>query len=173
MPRMTPAQAGGTNVCAFLDTIALSELGAAVLANPNTDDGYNVLVGCTPTRLLTFPSYATHPAIYNKALNSTAAGRYQLLSRYFAAYKAQLGLPDFGPVSQDAIAIQQIRECRAFDAVVAGEFVTAIGLVAHIWASFPGAGYHQHEQELTTLQSAYLSAGGQIASLANVTGSVA
>ena len=42
-------------------------------------NGYNVLVGSTPANPLTFPSYADHPNVFDAALDSTAAGRYQLL----------------------------------------------------------------------------------------------
>jgi hypothetical protein len=56
----TAAQAGGANRCAFLDMLAVSEIGAELLAE--TDNGYNVLVGATPAHPLTFPSYATHPS---------------------------------------------------------------------------------------------------------------
>ena len=37
-------------------------------------------------------------------------GRYQLLSRWWDAYRKQLGLKDFSPKSQDAVALQQIKE---------------------------------------------------------------
>ena len=43
-------------------------------------------------------------------LKSTGAGRYQLLSRWWDAYRKQLGLKDFSPKSQDAVALQQIKE---------------------------------------------------------------
>jgi muramidase (phage lysozyme) len=160
MPRISAEQAGGSNRLAFLDMIAHSEIGAALLSA--TDDGYNVLVGSTPAHPLTFPSYATHPNILNRSLNSTAAGRYQALSRYARAYMASLKLPDFGPVSQDLIALQQIRECRALPFVDLGYFTTAVGLVNHIWASLPGAGYQQHENALPDLQAAYVAAGGKV-----------
>ena len=65
---MTPNQK------AFLDMIAFSEIGPALLAK--SDDGYDVLVGSTPDRPLLFTSYAEHPNILNAACNSTAAGRY-------------------------------------------------------------------------------------------------
>ena len=161
MPRITPEAAGGQNVCALLDCIASSEIGPGLLAA--SDDGYNVLVGSTASAPLLFDSYAAHPNVYNPRYRSTAAGRYQLLSRYFAAYKSLLRLPDFGPVSQDKIAIQQIRESRAFDLIVSGQFAPAIAAIAHIWASLPGAGYGQHENQLSNLQAAYLAAGGQLA----------
>ena len=146
---------------AFLDLIAYSEIGPALLAV--SDNGYDVLVGSTAARPLLFPSYATHPDILNTALHSTAAGRYQLLHRYFYAYALQLGLKDFSPASQDTIALQQIKECRALSDIEAGHIDEAIAQCAHIWASLPGAGYAQHENKLADLETAFTNAGGTLA----------
>jgi muramidase (phage lysozyme) len=146
---------------AFLDMIAWSEIGPALLAV--SDDGYNVLVGSTAEHPLLFDSYADHPNILNRKLDSTAAGRYQLLHRWWVSYKALLDLPDFGHDSQDEIALQQIRECRALPAIDSGDLHTAVNLCAHIWASLPGAGYDQHENRFAALQAAYTTAGGTLA----------
>ncbi|MES9187223.1 lysozyme, partial [Cutibacterium acnes] len=73
---------------AVLDTLAFSEIGAPLLKV--SDNGYNVLVGSTPWKPILFDSYADHPRrliALNPTLSSTAAGRYQLLARYFDAYK--------------------------------------------------------------------------------------
>lgn len=145
------------NLSAFLDTIAHSE------GTPRygQDDGYNAIVGGA-----LFDSYADHPRVLvevRPGLKSTAAGRYQLLARYFDPYKAQLSLPDFSPESQDKIAIQQIKECHALDLIEAGKFEDAVAKCAHIWASLPGANYGQHENRLSTMLAAYLDAGGTIA----------
>ena len=151
-----------SNQKAFLDMIAFSEIGAALLTE--TDNGYNVLVGATPAHPLTFSSYATHPNVFNHALDSTAAGRYQVLHKYAVAYMASLHLPDFGPESQDAIAIQQIRECGALPDIEAGNFADAVAKCAHIWASLPGANYPgQRMNVIATLQTAYVAAGGTLA----------
>lgn len=149
------------NEQAFLDMIAVSELGPEVIRK--SDNGYNVLVGSTPRAVLTFKSYAAHPNVYSKALNSTAAGRYQLLYRYWLAYSAQLKLPDFAPASQDRIALQQISECAARPSINAGRIEEAIKRCARIWASLPGAGYGQHEHELDYLVQEYERAGGTVA----------
>lgn len=161
MPRITPEEAGGQNVCAFLDMIAWSEVGRALMAV--SDDGYNVLVGATASKPLLFHSYATHPNILNRRYRSTAAGRYQLLSRYWPAYRDLLQLPDFGPLSQDRIAIQQIKEQHALRDAATGHLLDAIGNVSNIWASLPGAGYGQHEHHIDDLRAAYLAAGGTLA----------
>jgi muramidase (phage lysozyme) len=129
---------------------------------PTMDQGYDVLVGGG-----LFRSYADHPRrlvelpkLRNK---STAAGRYQLLARYFDAYRKQLKLADFSPASQDLIALQQIREQRALDDIKAGRIREAIEKCRNIWASLPGAGYGQHEQKLDELLAQYLAAGGVLA----------
>ena len=152
---MTPNQK------AFLDTIAHSELGAQILVSSN--NGYNVIVGSTASKLILFDSYADHPrklVQIRPGLASTAAGRYQLLARYFDVYKRQLGLEDFSPHAQDMIALQQIKECRALNLIDAGNFNEAIEKCAHIWASLPGAGYGQHENKMDDLRLAYVRAGG-------------
>ncbi|ANC42920.1 glycoside hydrolase family protein [Pandoraea pnomenusa] len=156
MARIDAAAAGGQNVCAFLDMLAWSEFTSRIAGS---DDGYNVIVGGD-----LFASYADHPrkSVWIKRFNlwSTAAGRYQLLSRYYDAYKKQLGLPDFSPVSQDKIAIQQIRERGALADIKAGRIESAISKCRNIWASLPGAGYGQVEHALGPLLEQYLKAGG-------------
>lgn len=167
MPRISPAAAGGRNVCAFLDTIAHAEIGPEMLAM--SDDGYDVLVGSLPGDLHLFAEYADHPLINASAIEyapgvwSTAAGRYQILSRYWRHYQRQLGLPDFGPESQDRYAIQQIREQRALPLIQSGRFSRAVEACSNIWASLPGAGYGQREHELEHLVRVYVEAGGQLA----------
>jgi muramidase (phage lysozyme) len=126
------------------------------------DRGYNVLVGGT-----LFVGYKDHPRVLvdlpRLGIKSTAAGRYQLLARYFDAYKKQLKLPDFSPASQDAIALQQIKERRALADIDAGNIRTAVAKCKNIWASFPGAGYGQHENALEPLLAHYIKAGGTLA----------
>jgi len=153
------------NQRAFLDTIAHSEIGARLLAQ--SDNGYNVLVGSTPDHPHLFTSYADHPRqliTLNGNLKSTAAGRYQLLARYFDYYKSFLQLSDFSPTSQDAIAIQQIKERKAFDDIEAGNVELAINKCANIWASLPGQlnVYNQHINKMDDLVAAYVQAGGTI-----------
>lgn len=144
------------NERAFLDMIAKSEG-----TYGNGDNGYNVMVGNT-----LFVGYDTHPhklIHLTPTLASTAAGRYQLLAKYYDVYAKMLGLTDFSPASQDAIALQQIKECRALDDINAGNFEQAIYKVRHIWASLPGAGYGQHENKMATLKQDYIDAGGSVA----------
>jgi muramidase (phage lysozyme) len=160
MTRSTKDQLGGQNVAAFLDMLAASEIGPALLSE--SDDGYNVLVGSTPSHPLLFTDYSHHPNVFNQACDSTAAGRYQLLHRYAIAYIASLNLPDFSPISQDAIAVRQIKERGALPHIIAGNFAVAVQLCSNIWASLPGNNYGQHANSLTMLQAAYVAAGGTL-----------
>ena len=160
MARISAAEAGGRNRVAFLDMIAYSEIGPRLLAA--TDDGYNVLVGSTPEKPRLFTSYADHPRVYNVKYDSTAAGRYQILWRYWVSYRQRLGLPDFSPLSQDRYALEQLREQGALLLIDAGRLAAALARVRRIWASLPGAGYGQPEHPLDQLALAYRNAGGTL-----------
>lgn len=152
------------NLRAFLDMIAHSEIGPALLAV--SDRGYNVVVGSTPAHPILFSTYVDHPRKLIKlspTLSSTAAGRYQLLERYYDAYKKSLRLPDFSYASQDAIAIQQITERGAIPLIQTGRFVEAVARCSNIWASLTGSKYGQHTNSIEYLQAAYKNAGGAIA----------
>lgn len=162
MPRAEISEAqAGRNVPAFLDMLAWSE-GTDNGRQPTSDRGYDVVVGGG-----LFTSYADHPRrlvdLPKLGIKSSAAGRYQLLARYWDAYRKTLGLRDFGPLSQDLIAIQQIRERGALTLIQAGRIEEAIGRVRNIWASLPGAGYGQHEQAAERLLAAFAKAGGVVA----------
>ncbi len=142
---------------AFLDMLAWSEIGEKLLQA--SDNGYNVIVGGT-----LFNSYADHPRklvdLPRLKIKSTAAGRYQLLSRYWDAYRKQLGLKDFSPASQDAVALQQIKERRALELIDSGNIRQAIDRCSNIWASLPGAGYGQYEHKVEDLLKKFREAGG-------------
>ena len=68
--------------------------------------------------LLRSPSQTCHA---KPKTQSTGAGRYQLLSRWWDAYRKQLGLKDFSPKSQDAVVLQQIKERGACTAIDRGD----------------------------------------------------
>lgn len=157
---MPASQTLAPNLAAFLDMIAHSEIGAGLLAV--SDDGYDVIVGSTPSKPILFDDYTVHPRRFQKAQNSDAAGRYQFMGRYWLHYQKQLALPDFGPESQDLWAIQLIRECKAMDMIAAGHFSEAVHACRSRWASFPASGYGQHENSLDALQAAYTQAGGTL-----------
>ena len=145
------------NMKAFLSMISHSE-GTDRYGKEN---GYNVVVGGT-----LFTGYKDHPRIVvdlpKLGIKSSAAGRYQILARYYDVYKKQLKLPDFSPDSQDKIAIQLIKECKAVDDIERGNIKSAIVKCKSRWASLPGAGYGQYEHTESVLLAAYSKAGGAI-----------
>jgi muramidase (phage lysozyme) len=141
---------------AFLDLIAWSE---GTSTSPITiNNGYDVgVTGISGPWI--FTDYSDHP---NKLIEvrpglfSTAAGRYQVLHRYFEAYKAQLGLPDFSPASQDAVAVQQMKERGVTaDTINPADISDSIHMCSSIWASFPGNNYGQGGHTVAELQARY------------------
>jgi len=168
----SPAPAPGTaqaNERAFLDMIAFAE----GTGGPN---GYRTMFGGS-----LFDDFADHPhkafQFTDKAgrtLWTTAAGRYQFMAASpipsggstkvdtWGVLKAKLGLPDFSPASQDAAALELIRERGALADVQAGRVAQAVAKIAPVWASMPGAGYAQSERKLTTLVAQYSAAGGNL-----------
>lgn len=146
------------NVRAFLDMISFSE-------GTNGPNGYTTAFG--GGRL---ESLADHPRTLatfvdkkGRVAKTTAAGRYQFLSRTWDEMAAKLGLTDFGPASQDAAAIELIRQRGALGDVQAGRVEQAIAKCAKTWASMPGAGYNQKERKLSSLLAQYAAAGGSFA----------
>lgn len=122
---------------AFLYAIKMSEVGAALTAL--SDNGYNVLVGSTPANPLLFSDYSTHPNVYNAALNSTAAGAYQINHPTWLTLVNQTGLSDFSPATQDAMALQLIANKGALADIDAGNLNAAMVKLQPVWRSLPGA----------------------------------
>ena len=82
---------------AFLDMLAWSE-GTDNGRQKTRNHGYDVIVGGE-----LFTDYLDHPPQTCHAKPKTTinkARRYQLLSRWWDAYRKQLGLKDFSPKSQ-------------------------------------------------------------------------
>lgn len=79
---------------------------------------------------------------------STAAGAYQIIRPTWIRLKERLNLPDFSPASQDAAAIELLRESGALDAILDNDIETAIRKASKIWASLPGNTYKQAPKSL-------------------------
>ncbi|OZI31727.1 hypothetical protein CAL29_28040 [Bordetella genomosp. 10] len=166
MARISESAAGGRNVLAFLDTIAYSE-GTDNGRQATDDDGYDVLVGGG-----TFNGYADHPRIAVKTQYglTDAAGRYQIMAAVPGQIRTDTwdwasraaGVSDFTPISQDRVAIYLITRRGALADVLAGRFDAAVEKCRKEWASLPGAGYGQREQQLDTLRAVYTRAGGTL-----------
>lgn len=173
MARIANSAIGGSNVNAFLDTIASSEIGPAMLSAPESDDGYRIIVGSKPSQMILTYDYARHPRIIvtSKYGRTDAAGRYQIMAGVPGAIKTDTwdwsskaaGVSDFSPESQDLVAVYLISRRGALDAIKAGQFALAVNKCALEWASLPGAGYGQRENAMATLQAFYTAAGGTLA----------
>jgi len=112
-----------TKIKAFLDLIGKSE-GA----------DYNILYGGSK-----FSDYSKHPnkKITASGITSTAAGKYQFLYKTWVGVAERLKLKDFSPASQDAAAIQLLKDRGAYNLILNGQITEAIYLCSKEWASMP------------------------------------
>ena len=85
----------------------------------------------------------------NPKLKSTAPDATSFFPVGGMLYRKQLGLKDFSPKSQDAVALQQIKERGALPMIDRSDIRQAIDRCSNIWASLPGAGYGQFEHKAT------------------------
>lgn len=140
MTHVSSSSAGGAwelprTVRAFLDTIAFAE---------GTRERYDYIF-----TFVTFSSYADHPRrkICSGGLCSTAAGRYQFLSKTWDPLAADLGLQDFTPPNQEKATLEIIRRAGAYNNVlksnVQENFNAAMRKLNTTWASLPGSPYGQ------------------------------
>jgi len=152
-----------TNRKAFLGMLAWAE--GTSTSKYTKNNGYDKIVdGINSPKI--FTDYSKHPNILvqvNATLKSTAAGRYQLLYRYWQPYIKLLGLTGFTPDVQDAIAIQQIKERKALDDIDSGNIASAIAKCSNIWASLPGNTYGQKQHQVDNLIDQYKKQGGTLA----------
>jgi len=155
MAHVPADEAGGVAVLATLDTIKFSELGRALI--DGSDEGYNVIVGSRPGRIIRFRDYARHPNVIvelSDTLASTAAGAYQFLFGTWSGLAAEHGYADMGKINQDRGAIELMRGRGALPYIARGDIAQALAACAPIWASLPGAGYGQRENHMTDLRNA-------------------
>lgn len=138
------------NVRAFLDTIAFAE---------GTREHYNYMF-----TFVAFTSYTDHPhrRICSGGFCSTAAGRYQFLSKTWDALSKDLGLKDFTPPNQEKATLEVIRRLGAYNAVAGSSkyanFTRAISKLNRTWASLPGSPYGQPTHSMAELWKAYKTA---------------
>ena len=156
------------NVNAFLTALRVGEGTAG-------RDGWRTLMGGA-----LFDSFADHPARlgwrgtplsasmcagagFGPGCVSTAAGAFQINKPTWNRLADKLGLTDFTQASQEAAAIELIREKGALSDVAAGRVAAAVSKVRRVWASLPGAGYGQGEVALASFVNHYANAGGSVA----------
>lgn len=162
-----------SNRPAFLTMVGCSE--GTVTSGATINDGYDVIVTGVGGVPEVFTDYSNHPfangrapkVINKNGLLSTASGRYQILLHEWFAYKMLLKLSDFSPASQDAVALQIIKERHALPNIDVGLLDTAIGQCSNIWASFPGNDYAQRQNKIALLEKFFTDAGGVLAAQGN------
>ena len=168
--RNSMPSAGG-NIAAMLAAISAAE-GTAGQSDP-----YRVCFGYSHT----IGNLSEHPAISGEWMGkrlsdsmcagaglgpgcvSTAAGKYQIIKRTWTSVRDRLGLRDFSPASQDAAAIELLRQRGALGPLGRGDFAGAVQAARKEWASLPGAGYGQGERSLSWLTAKFQAAGGMLA----------
>lgn len=131
---------------AFLDTIGQFESGG----------DYTILFGGGH-----FSDFSHHPNVpvpFHNPLKagsgnndvSTAAGKYQINFPTYRQYAPALGITDFSPASQDAIALSIAASTGALNALAMGDTATAFQLASKKWASLPGSTAQQGARSMTT-----------------------
>lgn len=93
-----------------------------------------------------FTDYSKHPNIVGvttKEGPSTAAGKYQITKTTYDYYAPKLGITDFSPPSQDAIAKAILKDKDAEGDVIKGDFGAAHSKLGSTWASLPTSTYSQ------------------------------
>ena len=143
---------------AFLDMLAWSE---------GTDNGRQKpeIMVMTSLQAESYLLITRSPSQTCHAKPKTQINRRRTLpasSRWWDAYRKQLGLKDFSPKSQDAVALQQIKERGALPMIDRGDIRQAIDRCSNIWASLPGAGYGQFEHKADSLIAKFKEAGGTV-----------
>jgi muramidase (phage lysozyme) len=118
------------NVAAFLKAIAAAEGGGY-------DFKYGAIKGKRndPWR---FSDYSTHPGP-GKGGRTTAAGMYQINIATWRDQGGKMGLTDFGPKTQDLIAVEILRSIGVIDKIKAGDVAGAMPRAAVKWAALPKA----------------------------------
>lgn len=132
--KQVQAARNNPNVIAYLNMLSASE--------GTTEFGYQQGFG----RRNKIESLADHPRTFHtftrtdgKKSRTSAAGRYQFLSRTWDDMAGKLGLTDFGPESQDLAAIGLIAEAGALNDLVKGDIDATLKKTGKIWASLPTA----------------------------------
>jgi muramidase (phage lysozyme) len=122
--------------------------------------GYETIVGGS-----TFKDHGknfdNHPNVYIKKHDSRAAGAYQITMNNwndvaFVDWRKEHGLTDFKPESQDKYCVYLIKEKKkALGLIKKDNIKEAIDKCRTEWASLPGAGYGQREEDIDNILKKY------------------
>ena len=122
--------------------------------------GYDVIVGGE-----LFTDYSDHPRkLVAKTQNSNqqAPDATSFFSCWWDAHSQAAWPERLLSKSQDAMALQQIKERGALPMIDRGDIRQAIDRYSNIWASLPGAGYGQFEHKADSLIAKFKEAGGTV-----------
>ena len=123
--------------------------------------GYDVIVGGELfTDYSRSPSQTCHAKTQNP--NQQAPDATSFFSRWWDALTASSWPERLLSESQDAVALQQIKERGALPMIDRGDIRQAIDRCSNIWASLPGAGYGQFEHKADSLIAKFKEAGGTV-----------
>ena len=144
---------------AFLDMLAWSE-GTDNGRQKTRNHGYDVIVGGE-----LFTDYSDYPRKLVTPNPKLKINRRRTLPASFPLVGClpQAAWPErLLPKSQDAVALQQIKERGALPMIDRKDIRQAIDRCSNIWASLPGAGYGQFEHKADSLIAKFKEAGGTV-----------
>lgn len=147
------------NVGAFLRVIREGESSQEPIA-------YRMRWGGLGKPVAYFDDFSRHPRIFEPTTGgrqSSAAGAYQIVATTYDSIAPSLGITDFTPTSQDALAIALIDRRGALDDVMAGRIRTAIADLRAEWTSLPGAVENSGRYTMGRALAVYAKYGGRLA----------
>lgn len=99
-----------------------------------------------------------------KSNKTSAAGRYQFVSKTWDGVARQYGLRDFSPHNQDLGAVALLFQRGAIPALLKGDYQTAIRKTGDEWASLPTSNYKQNKRSWDNVNK-FL--GGKLGNVSN------
>lgn len=123
-------------------------------AEGTTTHGYNTAFGGGKIEDLTDHPRKLHSfkQTDGKKNKTSAAGKYQMIQGTWDGLSKRLGLTDFSPRSQDLALIDLLREHKALDTVVAGDFEKAADIMGNQFASLPSSKAPQNKRGTAWLE---------------------
>lgn len=147
------------NVGAFLRVIREGE-------SSQKPTAYQMRWGGLKKPVAYFDDFSRHPRIFEPTTGgrqSSAAGAYQIVATTYDSIAPSLGITDFSPASQDALAVALIDRRAALDDVMAGRIERAIVKLRPEWTSLPGAAESNGWYTMDRALEVYAKYGGRLA----------
>jgi muramidase (phage lysozyme) len=165
------ALANNPKIRAMLDTIGFTEgtglnygkvVKGTVIGQNKKNMGYDTTLTKGMKNVSTL-DMSKHPNVkvqVNNKIVSSAAGRYQFLSKTWNNLSKKLGLTDFHATTQDIAAVELMKERNMIQPILDGDLKTAVHRGVKEWASLPkangkGAFIGQNARSFNDIQRAY------------------